>query len=805
MEPGFLPSFDLDVPREGAYLAAGLVAVAAAIAIRSRWRRGPLLTRIPRIAAIALVGGFTAIYIARHSDDADAGTCLAGLIATGIILRHLARPLGAAVPQPTRLAVGALRALAVVLIFALLSRPTFRWQRLQNDSPVIAIAIDHSRSMAIRDVPADRAGDFVPRFEAVQDMLTKCRNVLGELERRFTIRRYAFSAEGHAPGTKPDGARTALAAGLLADLAASGTPRPPAVVIIVSDGENNLDQPTNPLAAARQLTAGGTAIFTVGVGSDQPTGQTRSILPLELTAPSRVTLDTRFPVEAFIEFRGFADESMLIRLFWDDVEAARTLVRPIAVRQTERIRLPIMARPAGPHRLTVAATTLAPTPSVRPATLTRCVFVVGEVLRILSIESLPRHESAFIARALTSESRFNIRRVLLAPPVEGDWSNPLPRDANGYREYDVVMLGDVTAPEVGPRSLTALARAVADHGTGLVVLGGDHLAADASLFDSPLRDALPIGPPRTAPSPTPTAIIPTPAGLRHAIVQSLADTPDDTSAVARTWQALPPSRISSRFGPPKPTAEVLAKSTDGQPRIIAASVGQGRALVIAFDDSWRWCMQHDEGLAAHRRFWRQVALWTANRRPQINVQTDRDRYDLARLRTGDQTIEVEAVVLHGLTGTTLGEISVHAERIAPDGARSTLPLARGDESWRATTTADAAGEHRIRLDVRSGGAVIGSAETRFLVEDRDVEMIEQLANLDLLRRIAAVSAGTGGGFTTLGGLPDLLEKIRADHVVAPRYETRSLDVSDVLGWPLLVAMVMLLSMEWMIRKRAGLV
>src|SRR5262249_51203833 len=93
------------------------------------------------------------------------------------------------------------------------------------------------------------------------------------------------------------------------------------------------------------------------------------------------------------------------------------------------------------------------------------------------------------------------------------------------------------------------------------------------------------------------------------------------------WNSLPPLSGINRFGSPKINAMVLAESPPPgrDPIMVGMDAGRGRAMAFG-GETWVWARASDEGLAAHRKFWRQVIFWLAHKEDQgdnkIKIQLD---------------------------------------------------------------------------------------------------------------------------------------------------------------------------------------
>lgn len=692
-------------------------------------------------------------------------------------------------------------------------RPTLRQTTIHHDRARLAVVLDHSRSMRTRDVDAGRGGALVSREEALRTALRETADRWDRLSEKYDVEYYSFADRAvrmTEPRVAADGDFTSISAALrepTEGTAAETTPL--AAVVLFSDGADNLSDAAAPLDAARTLAAGGTLLMTVGVGSEQPRGDTRAIVVQSLTAPRRASFGSRIKAEAVLDCRGLAGEFVQFSWQWDDRTFAEDTVEPASARTLERVTHEFEAAPSGFHVLTIVAKPLDGPWAVGPAKLSTSVHVIDESLPILLVESKPRSESAFVLRALAGESRFRIERVLLGKPVDGTWTNPLPRDVAGWSRYSLVMLGDVSPRDMTSRQLEALRDAVLEGGVGLVWAMGVSSGEPNGLVMTAVRDVVPVAAPQRGPTASrpfepPLSLTPTPEGLRHPIFQVGTTTGESPTALAAAWSALPTLSGAATTGEPKPAAEVLATGGPQTPLVIAATVGRGRSVVIAFDTSWRWCLHSDAARALHRRFWRQVALWTANRQPRVHVTTDRPDYEMALLRSGAQKVRIEAFATDPVTQRPLPAARLQCEVRGPAGQPTKVALTPGRESWSGVFNPVGPGRYRVRLEVTAAGQSVGDALTEFEVEQRDREADDALANIELLRQLAAVAGGTGGQYYDLADLSRLLQQLESRDYRRERKEISSTDFFDELRWPILLLVVLALAAEWTIRKRHGL-
>jgi hypothetical protein len=105
------------------------------------------------------------------------------------------------------------------------------------------------------------------------------------------------------------------------------------------------------------------------------------------------------------------------------------------------------------------------------------------------------------------------------------------------------------------------------------------------------------------------------------------------------------------------------------------------------------------------------------------------------------------------------------------------------------------------------GNVLGTGRGEFMVFDRDVELSMSAADHDQLARLAAMTQEFGGRVVAPEQVSSLLEDIR-DRPPEMEIEVQTKwQLADTAGdaWALLLLFVALLTAEWFLRKKWGLV
>jgi hypothetical protein len=132
---------------------------------------------------------------------------------------------------------------------------------------------------------------------------------------------------------------------------------------------------------------------------------------------------------------------------------------------------------------------------------------------------------------------------------------------------------------------------------------------------------------------------------------------------------------------------------------------------------------------------------------------------------------------------------------------STILAPLGNGQYAGALPSLAPGDYATTAVVRTGGTVLGEDRGRFSVGGVNVEFIETRLNRALLDGLAE---RTGGAVLTADGLGSLAGLVRS----APEFrETDVVRRSDLELWShpwALALLVVLLSFEWFLRKRSGM-
>lgn len=732
------------------------------------------------------------------------------LLAAAVLLALLwIRPRGDRLTSRRRGVLLALRAGSIIVLLSMMLRPAVVHTQVARLDATLIVLADRSRSMLMSDEVGSRS-----RWDALTAALEQARPTLRELAEELEVKLYTFSGATEAvPLTDepldlrapPDGDETAIGA-VLEDVLRREAGKRLAAVVLLSDGAQRSVPPRDvpPQVPARRLDDLGYPLYTVAFGRGRGLGQVRDVAIESLRAPERVFMKNELDAASTLRLDGLVHQNIPVQLLFETKPGEMEVVAATRVQSEQdgqRIATELVYVPElpGEYRVTVRVPRQPGELVVTNNEMSTYVTVLKGGLKVLYLEGTPRIEQKFLRRSLDASPDMQVDFLRIDARERGTRPTDLAeRFAPGA--YDVYMLGDLDSTAFEPAELEQLAQAV-ERGAGLIMLGGYHSFGPGGYGGSALAEVLPIEFDRferqNFDEPIrgdlhlagPLQMLPTRIGLTQNLMRL------DASGEA-AWQRLPPLEGANRFVGVAFGANILAATSTGEPLLVAKDYGRGRVLAFAADSTWRWWMSGHE--AEHRRFWRQAVLWLARKdestEDNVWITLDTRRYG----RGGRVEFTLGARTPQG---EPLPDAQFTAEVLRPDGTTaSARVLKQGETHTGLFLETQLPGEYTVRAAAQHDGAELGTAAARFLVFEQDLELDNPAADRSTLESLAAM---TRGRLLAPEELPSLLEELRAQ---SQELEVESETKSTLWDrWPTLLLLVGLLTGEWYLRKRWGLV
>ena len=729
-----------------------------------------------------------------------------------------------------RMTLSLLRLGVIGLAFLALLRPGCVEITEQNQAAVLIVVMDVSRSM---DLP--HILDNSTRWNSVKELIATNQDRFDQLAgKKIEVKFYQFDSEltplevegGVVQLPKdPTGSETDIGTSIL-EATLGVRDRRLLAMVLLSDGVQNVLDPeiemTDAVNALNDIEA---PLIAVPFGTAGDSGQLADVAITSFAEQMVVNKNSDLNAQATLVARGYANQDIKVDLVISDGKneqiVASELVRPNEAYEELNVRLKYRPTEPGEYRISVRAVPMPGEVAVRNNSLDGFLTVRDKGMRVLLLAGSLGWEQRALRDSLPALDFVDMQfRPLFTPPVEirnRKWPiRDLAEEFSDGTRYDVYILCNVDSRALwnkreksGP--LADLAEAVRG-GKGLLMLGGTHSFGPGGYADTPLADLLPVEMKSSETQPfeadilkelhinRPIQLVPS----RDHFLTRISDTESTKDA----WRNLPPLVGANRLVPKKSaTVSVFLQSDDEarHPILISTNVG-GRVLAFAGDSTWRWRMSD------HRKqfdqFWRQLVLYLAfgdsKNDQNLTIDLTKRRFTPnARIRFG--------VNVRTATGDCVDGVDFKAILQFPDGTQEQIAIVpNGTDGYRCELNRDLVGNsglHRIVIAAAKDGNFVGRGEREFVILDRDKEKANPAANPQQLVRLASQTAEFGGAAIQPEQLSGLLDEYIANPPIKKieiptswRLGEKMLDASLFLG-----AFVLLLAVEWGLRKKWGLV
>ncbi len=583
-----------------------------------------------------------------------------------------------------------------------------------------------------------------------------------------------------------------------------------AAVVLFSDGQHNSG--SSPSQIAKLLGNRSIPIFAVGMGSEQ---RPPDLAILDVKGPDTVYFESNVkgtvelkddmpagkPFSLKIELDGkvlwekkLVTEQRSLRAVAFDFPI-KELVQSELQKRDKEIKFNSL-----PFTLKVTASEMAGERTVDNNVGVLRFSAITERPKVLIVDGRPRWEFRYLRNLFERDQKWEVNSLLTGAGgeyralVRGNKSGQFPTDLETLYSYQLICLGDIPLQTFTQKEQEWLRLFVEQRGGGLIFVDGPREQLSHYLT-TPLKALFPVEWQGAALEGTTLRLQFAAKGNAQAAASLVAD-PESNAEI---WANLkgPHWSASVQALPGSETLLELVAGGKASPAIVFRRYGAGRVLYSSFEESWRW--RYEVGDLYHQRFWNQVAKWIME--PPFPVQ---DRYvsldsGAITYAPGD-TAEVR-VRLRDAQGRL--KLSGKADAVLlRDGRKVATVALNSDDSGsgilRGRTAELEEGDYEVKVVVPGMPEEELKAKTEFVVKPQGAgEMAALHCNENLLRELAFYSGGEYFREEEIRNLPDRLKPLSQGKVIE----------SETLlwqSWWWFLPVVLLLTIEWWLRKRAGL-
>lgn len=587
-----------------------------------------------------------------------------------------------------------------------------------------------------------------------------------------------------------------------------------AAIVLLTDGLANAGE--NLGDAAERLSELGIAVYPVGFGTQE---KTSDLVAVDVIAPQSV----------------FRTASVAGKLIVND-QLLHAAMAQVEIRKGEQIvwREEIQCSGAGQRAINftfsagdligiegssdVASQTVLLTASVSSTaaevTLENnsrpfLINVQTRTSKVWLIDSLSRWETRYIKNLFSRDPTWELTAYIESVRDEAQTDKQVLPSTDELLQQDLVILGDIAAAAFTPRQLDDLVEFVS-RGGGLIMIDGPMLHLHTPAYSAiskliPVRwDDSSAAEPQTADR-LDTHIELEPAGLALPALRLQAELESLSSAAEPDenafWATLPKLNFVADCEA-KEESEVLASvatSIERQPLCVTRRYGAGRVLYMASDQTWRW--RYKTGDSVHGRLWSQLARWV-ERKPS-RVKNDFVSLDASHAFAQAGTpveIVCELLAARG-DQSALGEVIASLRDASGAIVRRIRMLRSSTTAGNYTAAADDLPIGSFTVSIEADGYSADALNVRLpLVISKPPSSEMRVVSVDE-RALEKLANATGGVYlheSELDQLPERLADYRGSSV-----QSKIIQVWSTYYW--FAAILCLLTIEWLLRKRFGLI
>ena len=685
------------------------------------------------------------------------------------------------VPEITprrRIVLVTLRAAALSLLLFILFEPVLNLQRTESIAPHVAVLVDDSRSLTIRDGEAER-GATVRRFVASSDFAALASR--GELAPYlFTGKTFPLKALT-ADSLTFAGGETNISDALVRaqeDLRECNLQ----AVVLVTDGVFTSGK--NPLYAAETA---GVPVFVVAVGDS---AEKKDILVSRVLANSLAYVESSVPVDASIRSVGFRDGAVQVSLF----EGKNLIERKAVQLQAGATEYPVQFRfvpvTEGVKKMSVEVSPLAGELTTRNNRRTFFIKVLKSKMNIAVIAGAPSPDLSFVEQVFTQDK--NVTVTSFVQKQGASWYAAVPTQ-KALSDADCIVLVGYPIPQSGTDVLRMVRTTLEKDAKPLLVVFSREI--DLPKLKSVLDPWLPFEVVQSRKEETQVFYeLPADARLNPMVA---------TGIPADAWGKLPPlfrteSSYKARVGAQTLGTMKINNIAFNEPVLLARSLNRSKVVAFTAYGLWRWQLATDvlDGRLPDMLFSNSVRwLTTREDDKRVRIRPVKEFFD------SGEPVEFEGQV-YNESYEPVDNAAVSVTIKGPNGEMDLVLAAQGAGRYAGSLDSPGEGDYTFTAKAARDGAELGRDDGRFSVGELNIEFQDTRMNNILLRQIAARS---GGRFFLVSHAAGLADAVAAAPGFAP--QDRAIK-NDIQLWNLvwlLAFAVLLFAFEWYLRKQSGMI
>lgn len=682
------------------------------------------------------------------------------------------------VSNPKRFLLITLRGTALTFIFLAVCEPIFHLSSTEEKKPVIAVLVDNSLSMSQTDTRGNKKqtlssivkSDALKKFSASVDA---------------KIFSFSHSAAPLVPDSLAiNGGTTNISSALqssfknIDDLQA---------IVLISDGNYNAG--SNPLYDAEKSRI---PIFTVGVGD---TNEQKDISVSKLVANSIGYVDVNIPIDATIRASGIPSQSVSVTLSEDNKKITEQSIAISSSTGTAEIPLRFSYTPKtdGVKKLSVSVSSVNGELTTKNNIRSVLVKILKNKMNVVVVAGSLSADVSTVMQTLDHDKK--IDASLFYQLANGEFKSR--KENTGFQSSltgsDCIVLIGFPSMQSSASSIQMLSQAITSGSLPVLFI------ANRMLDLNKVRTMEKIFPFIVSSDRIDEQFVSAHILEKHKYHQLL----QNESAL---WEKLPPVYYSLQTFSVKPEAQslVVVKIQNvalNNPFFAIRSINGAKSAAILGYGIYRWKLlasSTDETRDFFELWFTSLIRWLATSEQDKFVRVEPSKVFYSQGEQIDFTGEVYNESYEPIDNADL-RLSLRSEK-ANERFETTLSSLGGGR-YEGTVENLPEGEFSYNADALKNGDTLGTSTGRISVGEQSVEYADTKMNKPLMKQLADISGGRYADADTFDSLLDHILS-RQDMRSQERVRTSEFELWNLPSF--LTIIVMLFGIEWLLRKRNGM-
>jgi hypothetical protein len=700
-------------------------------------------------------------------------------ILIGLFTYYIYRVTIPSIPTKKKILLISLRTFAFSLLLLLIFEPLLTLIKNNKEKPILAILIDNSKSMSIDEKNCNRTEELK---KIINSSLFSEINQIGKIEYFLFSDKIKQIDNFTSDSVDFSGNSTDISVAIK-DVKKLLSEKNIQSLLIISDGQYNIGQ--NPIYQAELF---GKQINTIGIGDSS---EQKDISITKILTNNIVYKDSKVPVNVVMRSSGYKNETVNLSLQYEGNIIETKEVQLKSGSAEYNIDFTFEPKEDGIKKYTASVTSLTDEITDKNNNKSFYVKVLPNKMKVIIIAGAPSHDVSFIKNVLLSDE--NIAVNSFVQKLDGSFDA---LDNTELNETSCIYF--IGFPQSNSRQniIENIKNIIIEKNKPIFFIPDLNIDYNKLSILEPLL-------PFNIKGISYNEMLVT-ANVNNIQLQSplmkINGSPDDINI----WNQLPPLFRSETMFEKKTEAEVLSTLKINNipfnyPLILSRKTYKQKSLAITGYGIWRWKLLL-EGMGGNIDF---LKIFTGNSIRWLTTRDEDKKFNISLLKdtyNNGESIEFLAE-LYDDSYQPIDDATVKISVKKEGELFETVMNSLGTGRYFVNIEGLGEGEYQYIGYANNGEIKLGEDNGRFSIGESNLEFSNIRMNADVLKQIAYK---TGGNFYTTNNFNDVVEQIKNDiNFVSAEVVYKS----EFQLWNIyytLILLILLLSMEWFIRKKSGM-